>query len=574
MNTKKTKSFSESVYIFIPILIISILGLCYITQNKTIKVSGDEFGYWMGASWILGKDWSDVASINSYYGYGYGMLLSLILMLPIDPVHKYQLSIVLNIMMLIAVYLIIYHLLNKLCSADKKYLSLLALTVTLYTGNLYHLQFTMFETLFLLGFWLFIFFLYSLNNKYSLYKVLLGIVLLTYLYSSHHRAISVVFAGLICILLVQIKQKKYRDIFITLAIAGLFLFGSEWIKHIYQESYLTNEHLSNLYYNDYSGQTQKVKAVATTNGLFTFVTAFIGKIFYLLSSTYLLGGIALYQITKDICTCLKEKKVTSDCILEIFLFLSAFVSMAITSMYFSEYKSRFEVLIYGRYHEFFMSSLILMGLIILLKSKSIDIKQLLCVGGIYIFSLLVTNKLIPRNAPEDFSRLFSAGIADSLDMWENNLFAVGLKTIVIFLAVFALTKVIKNQPRTAIAVCVCAILSITWVGSYLYTYTGSLLTTSTLYAQRNLSFANAIKQMGCENDLYFYARDGHQINFLQILLEDTEIKCIFTAQQIEELPPNAYLITQENSKLHETDVLNDYQMVLYTTPLQLWKISE
>ena len=67
----------------------------------------DEFGYWASAAKNVGYDWSEVASLGSYYSFGYSFLLTPILWLFRDGVMAYRAAVTVNmILMCVGMFLI------------------------------------------------------------------------------------------------------------------------------------------------------------------------------------------------------------------------------------------------------------------------------------------------------------------------------------------------------------------------------------------------------------------------------------------------------------------------------------
>ena len=78
MEVKRLK-FQQKLIIRIAysicLLIIFSVGVWKCWELNRIYIIGDEFGYWANASYMAGLDWGSVASVNSYYSFGYSILL-------------------------------------------------------------------------------------------------------------------------------------------------------------------------------------------------------------------------------------------------------------------------------------------------------------------------------------------------------------------------------------------------------------------------------------------------------------------------------------------------------------------
>ena len=56
----------------------------------------DEFGYWASAANWIGYDWSGLTALNSYYSFGYSLLLVPVLKICSGAVMAYRTAVALN----------------------------------------------------------------------------------------------------------------------------------------------------------------------------------------------------------------------------------------------------------------------------------------------------------------------------------------------------------------------------------------------------------------------------------------------------------------------------------------------
>lgn len=561
--------------IILPVFIICILGLLFINDNTTIKILGDEFGYWTAAAWLTGKDWSEVAALNSYYGYGYGLLLALIIQLPLSPIIKYKFAIVLNVLMLIAVYFIIYYFVNKFQLSKYKYISsLIALTPVLYVGNLFHSQFTMTETILMFLFWLFILLLYSVNTHYASYKVILGSFLLVYLYITHHRTLGVIFVGTLCLLYIQIKQKNFRSALLFLVMTAGLMIGSECLKNYYQDTYLVSEYSNQLFYNDYSGQISRVKSTFTLKGFQNLCIGMVGKIFYICSSSYLLAEIAIFSLIQNIYKSIKNRRLSSNGIVEIFVLLSVAASVLISAVFLIDYTTRFDLLYYGRYNEFLISVLILLGLIVLIKTDFITPPKITVMYVIYSIMTLIVHTKVPGKNVVDLTLASATGVYDTISKYDQNILSIGIKSILINLIVVIFICILKKRNKKTFIIYTCILLSACWIKTYTYNYSVGLLSWAIPAEQKEQMIANLILRKNSESDIYYYATEGNNIDFLQFLIEDIPIRCLYNKDDLESLPPNSYLVTELSTELNETYDLQNYNKIINSNRLILWQRSK
>lgn len=86
----------EHIYLTLIILIIFCIFEYGIQKIFGFTVYPDEFGYWSSAAKTAGYDWHEVASLGSYYSFGYSVLLIPLLWLFRDGVAAYRAAVAVN----------------------------------------------------------------------------------------------------------------------------------------------------------------------------------------------------------------------------------------------------------------------------------------------------------------------------------------------------------------------------------------------------------------------------------------------------------------------------------------------
>lgn len=94
MKFNKSKKHSN-LHILTGCFIILLITIFNVSKLQNIYILADEFGYWTAASFFRGYDWSSIATMNPYYSFGYGILLSPLLYLQ-NGTLSYQCAIILN----------------------------------------------------------------------------------------------------------------------------------------------------------------------------------------------------------------------------------------------------------------------------------------------------------------------------------------------------------------------------------------------------------------------------------------------------------------------------------------------
>ena len=91
------KSYRQYFVLFsILILSVCMYGICSIVGFSYYP---DEFGYWSSAAANIGYDWSEVASLGSYYSFGYSLILTPILYFFRGGLAAYRAAVVVNMLL-------------------------------------------------------------------------------------------------------------------------------------------------------------------------------------------------------------------------------------------------------------------------------------------------------------------------------------------------------------------------------------------------------------------------------------------------------------------------------------------
>ena len=96
--TITSRSFTDTFLLkLILVVLIALISLIDMKDIMTIHIATDEFGYWTAAADFVGFDWSECASLNTYYSFGYGLVLAPLLLLIKNPIDVYKLALILNV---------------------------------------------------------------------------------------------------------------------------------------------------------------------------------------------------------------------------------------------------------------------------------------------------------------------------------------------------------------------------------------------------------------------------------------------------------------------------------------------
>lgn len=565
---------------FVPIILIIMFCTYYMDNNMIIKIVGDEYGYWSAGAFFSGYDWSQITSYNPYYSYGYGLWLAIILSLNLSSVTSYRIALGLNIFFLCGIYFIVYKIVEEYIPNTSRLLSMsMAFMVATYTGNFYYTQYTMSEVLISFVYWSVVYLATKLLEKASTKRVVMYILLVEYLLFVHQRTLGVfVVSALFLCYIFYCHRIEFKRIFIYIIFAFTIMAILLWVKKCYQFSFFGGGEGINLAGNDFSGQVSKIQYILSFHGLWMFIKAYVGKIFYALSSTNLLVGISVILIFVKIIEVVKKrinkkKKIDNQTIMLLYILLNAVAMMAIGSIFMIDYYARFDLIIYGRYFDFTMGPLMLVALLFIVfgTKKTVYYCVPILVGGYIIITILINQVLIYQT---NFSNMFinCPGIADTMIFFgykADTLFLVAIKAVFVLAILLVLVKICKkNYKLISVVLIMFAVVSMI---SDLYVYKEGCLRWSIEQNKGEINLANYVYQKDISNNLYYYVGDSVlDADYLQFVLKESSIKSFWQVEEIENFSAGDYILTSKTSEI--TNILENlgYEVVSKSGTLDLW----
>lgn len=344
-----------------------------ISKSYGFYFPADEFCYWSYAAGLAGYDWSDIASLGSYYSYGYSLILLPVFLIFKDGVIAYRAAMVVNIALLAVCFFILQKMGRTFYAAAAVFYP----TWLFYAGTTF--AEILLVTLYLTTCMLLLKYLQTDNKRY----MALMLAVMFYMYLVHLRAIGVLVSGTAVLLLYNIRKysirkyimrnggRKVRSVLVPAAAAavilavgllmGLFI-KNYWTGMVYGD---TADTLKNA--NDYAGQFEKIAYIFSIEGLKNLIISVSGKILYLGLASY---GIAYFGIIYAVRR-VREKKY-----FPLFVLLTTVAALMICAIY-TIRPGRVDTLTYGRYHEYVMPVLLMMG-IKELCSKALSAKRTMC----------------------------------------------------------------------------------------------------------------------------------------------------------------------------------------------------
>lgn len=324
----------------------------------------DEFGYWASAARVLGYDWSKIASLGSYYSYGYSILLIPILFLFHNPVAAYRAAIVVNMFLLIGTFFLLLEIVSIIFPKKKLELRIIFSGIALfYPTWIFYMQITLAEIVLVFAFCLVSFTLLKYLDTGRMPWLVSLVSAIGFLYMIHMRTIAVMIAVCGTLLVRMIKRnRKGKQFLLFLLSLVLCLAFTVLLKRIVQTHIYSSSGAEQLAINDYAGQWSKIAAIFTKEGMKAFLVSLVGKIYYLGMSTFGTFYLGCAFMLRRILQSVREgKSWGKNFYFYLFLFLAVAGEILINAIYCKEY-GRIDSLVYGRYDEFILPIVMLLGL--------------------------------------------------------------------------------------------------------------------------------------------------------------------------------------------------------------------
>lgn len=565
------------IHIIVLFIIISSVSY-YLDINCAPKIFGDEYGYWAAGAFFAGIDWSDITAINEYYGWGYGIVLGLILKLPIDAMVCYQVSIIVNAVFIFVAYLFAYKLVKEFLNDwNSVACSITALALVVFPSAIYYAQYSVSEVFLCMLFWIITYLEWKIINRQTVFEKIMLVLLCAMMFATHMRTIGIVIVALLTILLTEfrvrdnVKKNVLRLVFFLL-IALVFLVAVLLVKSIFQNSYVINDvGLRNS--NTVAGQVGKLQTLFTLKGIESVYNNFIGRVYSLGMNTFLLGFIGIGLGIKKIYYNIKvEKKCLGMDLWFMCVFTGLLSLMGISAVYMigAEF-TRIDILTYSRYHEFAVGPIMLFAIIYLneMVFKSYGKKMFLILASI---AIIITKYITyVQNFETSISNLFINtpflfwGYKQTEDV--NTMYLMVLVVVLVLLCtLFVLLKCFKKYGVVVFS----TIIILFSLFQSKFIYENGCLNWSTKELQSTVETLNYIKENGYEEELIFLADDNSLlVDQLQFLLKEYEIH-VDVLENIEN-KNNSIIISTDSYQNNELLLEYGFDVLYENGRLKLWK---
>lgn len=543
-------------------LFVVILLLCFcgynISRSYGFVLFPDEFGYWAYASMLTGYDWSDIVSLGSYYSYGYSLILFPIFVLCKNAVIAYRMAIAVNFILLGVCFFIWKKLIEKLFEhIGEKRKTFYAAIAVFYPSWLFYGRITLAEIVIVTLYAAICLLLYDYLEYNRMSTLIILVLALVYIHFVHMRTIAVLIACVITLVIYYAMKKNRIKQCITFLglIAIIFLLGyglKEWITgNIYAASDSVNV-------NDYAGQKGKIAYIFTEEGVRNLIVSVAGKVLYLGIASFGLAYFGMWNVVKKVIEGVKtwkeKKELTTDKWFCLFVLLATAGAVMVNAIY-TIHPGRVDALTYGRYHEYIMPILIVLGLIEISENSKVYCKLVAFLTAEGVMTALVTWSLVTYGQTNihgymmvGMSYLHQQNEFEPIRFyWQT----FGMGVVLTCIVVLGLVWVKRHKGME-----ICLILLVA-LEMLLAVHAGKLyIDDSSLGAYRDTKIVQRIERLQEEQDREIYYlltdKDYALISILQFMMQDEDIHIISKDEmEVQKLQEEDLLVSDYRNPLSE-----------------------
>ena len=543
-------------------LFVVILLLCFcgynISRSYGFVLFPDEFGYWAYASMLTGYDWSDIVSLGSYYSYGYSLILFPIFVLCKNAVIAYRMAIAVNFILLGVCFFIWKKLIEKLFEhIGEKRKTFYAAIAVFYPSWLFYGRITLAEIVIVTLYAAICLLLYDYLEYNRMSTLIILVLALVYIHFVHMRTIAVLIACVITLVIYYAMKKNRIKQCITFLglIAIIFLLGyglKEWITgNIYAASDSVNV-------NDYAGQKGKIAYIFTEEGGRNLIVSAAGKVLYLGIASFGLAYFGMWNVVKKVIEGVKtwkeKKELTTDKWFCLFVLLATAGAVMVNAIY-TIHPGRVDALTYGRYHEYIMPILIVLGLIEISENSKVYCKLVAFLTAEGVMTALVTWSLVTYGQTNIHGYMM---VGMSYLHQQNNFEPIhffwqtfGIGAVLTCIVTLVLVWIKRHK---GMEICLILLMALEML---LAVHAGKLyIDDSSLGAYRDTKIVQRIERLQEEQDREIYYlltdKDYALISILQFMMQDEDIHIISKDEmEVQKLQEEDLLVSDYRNPLSE-----------------------
>ncbi|MCM1047695.1 MAG: glucosyltransferase domain-containing protein [Clostridiales bacterium] len=537
----------------------------------------DEGGYLYNASQFSAFNWQDVFSNSAmFYNYGYSLLL-----IPLFYICKTGISLIrgcmiVNSICVVIIYVLQVYLISKMYDKQKKVVIFVSFVTCFYPYLVNTSSFIYCEVFLYCWYLVIAAFLYkAVKTQKIIWYLGLGVTT-AYIFFIHTRAL-VVIAG-VCILFFMSLWKKWisKNNIIAFMFSFLLLFVLLYILKRNFISALNTGHIASQLNNGEVGNLLSINYFLDRAGWFLgnikmYILCAIGKFFYIAVSTVGTAIFGIIYVISEVKMMIKRKFQKTDAIdiLKCYFFL-VFLLMYIACCV-NGIGSTYAAMFYGRYYEYCILPIVIMGVFYLINN--INIINKLIVNIIIICAGILSQKLTDfvDNEWIEIDPVRMSGISYSIKYNENYfsiIYFLIIITSICFVLYICLQKVYLKRILIPLIV-LCAFILNAKEGLWRINETNNKLSS-------DLYISDYIVENMQQQKIYFIYEPYKYGSFyqrMQVFIKDYPMYVIFP-EEIDEIEDGAFIITYINSELAQKLIMDEeYNFVMDSETYKLFQIN-
>ena len=229
---------------------IFVLGTYRLSEIGQPILFNDEVGYWSNSAFFMGIDWTSVTGRIGYYSYGYSLLL-----IPIRILGNffgwswetlYHAAVIMNVLFLIMSYILAMKLAERYMPRMNCWIrSFACFAIFTYSSNIVYAHITWTECTLLFFFWVFLYVMMRVTDEPCMGNHIAFAMVSFYLYTVHQRALGVVVAATLIVLLMRFfRHNRIQDVAVFLGSMYLYSLVHAMVKgNLQHVNYLGGEPL-------------------------------------------------------------------------------------------------------------------------------------------------------------------------------------------------------------------------------------------------------------------------------------------------------------------------------------------
>lgn len=551
----------KTVLLFVFAFIIFCLGAISVNSVCLFSLYPDEFGYWATAAQLDGVDFSDVTYLAGTYSFGYGIILWPIFHFFAEACEAYRVAVAVNFVLMMAALIVLTRIVSDITDDNRVVCLMTAAVGAFYAPWIFYSSTTLVESISM-------FFFVLLVRVYQKYdktgKLLYGILLVliaAFMYAFHSRMLVVVIAvaaGLLFRIVAlciekgasENKNKSVLRLAICIFVLAATVFAVYKVGKYFDA--LTFKRLpdESLELNEAGAVASRLKFLASHDSRLRTLIGFIGKISYMILASF---GLAYYGIKYCFIRIKKDKSGAA-----IMILTTALLMVLVSTIYLIA-DSHADSLIYGRYDEFMIPVLMVLGVVQWQQESkrnrlsAVFQTVMICFVGIIGFAMadagafkFSISKIRAFMVPAIIAFKHSLG-SDSLGLIFASLILAAI-TVLVSLTFFKITGIDNKRKKSVILsaflmlmVAGEIILGLYISNKYIFNYSES--------TREDIALCETIEKVADEGGNIYYLRENNS-RFVDALKMQMRYRMIDTisADEIDTISPKDIVITVYNTK--------------------------